>query len=149
MKKVLISLFTITLTFTLSAQTFHGKKLDLNSKALPANALEAKMDGKLKLETRVTGIVEDVCQAAGCWMKITTAEGKSMRVTFKDYGFFVPKDIAGKTVTFEGIAKKTETSVAHLKHYAEDAGKSAAEIAKITKPEYAITFEADGVIVEK
>ena len=51
-------------------------------------------------------------------------------------------------MVFEGVAQKTTTSVDHLKHYAADAGKSKAEIAKITKPEYSITFEAVGVIVE-
>ncbi len=149
MKKLLLFIFTLSVTFTLNAQTFHGKKLEVNDKAIAASKIEAKMDDKLKLQTRVTGIVDDVCQAAGCWMNITTTEGKTMRVTFKDYAFFVPKDIAGKKVTFEGIAMKKETSVEHLKHYALDAGKSEEEIAKITKPEYAITFEAEGVIIEK
>ena len=35
-----------------------------------------------------------------------------------------------------------------LKHYAEDAGKSQKEIDKITKPEYKISFIADGVIIK-
>jgi hypothetical protein len=48
----------------------------------------------------------------------------------------------------EGIAETTETPVDELRHYAEDAGKSKAEIAKITKPEKALTFMADGVIVK-
>jgi hypothetical protein len=84
----------------------------------------------------------------GCWMKVRTTDGQTMRVTFRDYGFFVPKDIAGKQVVFEGTAQQSTTSVADLKHYAEDAGKSKEEIAKITQPEKAVTFVADGVIVK-
>jgi len=102
-----------------------------------------------KLETKVTGTVESVCQAKGCWMKVVTADGQTMRVTFKDYGFFVPKDIAGKTVVFEGEAKMKTTPVAELRHYAEDAGKSKEEIAKITEPKHELTFVAEGVIVKK
>ncbi len=71
-----------------------------------------------------------------------------MRVTFKDYGFFVPKDIAGKTVVVEGVAQKKTTPVSELRHYAEDAGKSKAEIAQITDPKNELAFVADGVIVK-
>jgi hypothetical protein len=41
------------------------------------------------------------------------------------------------------------TTVAQLRHYAEDAGKSKEEIAKITEPKIELTFMADGVIVKK
>jgi hypothetical protein len=82
-------------------------------------------------------------------MKVKTTDGQTMRVSFKDYGFFVPKDIAGKTVVIDGEAKMKTTSVAELQHYAEDAGKSKAEIAKITEPKHELTFVADGVIVKK
>lgn len=149
MKYKLIILIIIATNMQLCAQGFYGAKIKENKKAIPATELASKLGDKTSLKTRVTGIVEDVCQAKGCWMKITTADGKAMRVTFKDYAFFVPKDIAGKKVVIEGVAMKQETSVADLKHYAQDAGKSEAEIAKITKPEYDITFEAEGVIVQK
>lgn len=72
-----------------------------------------------------------------------------MRVSFKDYDFFVPKDIEGKTVVFEGKAFSRVTPVKELKHYAEDAGKSKEEVAKITEPEKALVFVADGVIVKQ
>ena len=45
-------------------------------------------------------------------------------IRFKDYKFFVPKNIDGKEVVLNGTAEKTTTSVKMLKHYAEDAGKS-------------------------
>ena len=35
-------------------------------------------------------------------------------VQFKDYGFFMPKDCAGKTVIAEGIAYKDITSVKRI-----------------------------------
>ena len=108
--------------------------------------------GNSKVENtnvKVEGEVESVCQAAGCWMKIKLADGKTMRVTFKDYGFFVPKDISGKKVIFEGTPSIKTTSVAELKHYAEDAGKSKEEIAKINEPKTELSFVANGVLVPK
>jgi hypothetical protein len=70
-----------------------------------------------------------------------------MRIKFKDYGFFVPMDISGKNVIFEGLAFKDTTSVEDLKHYAMDGGQTEEEITAITEPEINTSFLADGVIV--
>ena len=45
------------------------------------------------------------------------------------------------------MAQLKETSVKQLKHYAEDAGKSKEEIAKITEPKKEVIFVAKGVLV--
>ena len=52
------------------------------------------------------------------------------------------------TEKFEGLAQVKTTSVGQLKHYAQDAGKTQEDIEKITEPEKAITFVANGVIVK-
>ncbi len=149
MKKALIGIFVVAMiaTKTYSQDSF-GKKIE-ETDALPANQLVTVMADKPSLSTKVTAKVESVCQIKGCWMKVVTTEGQTMRVSFKDYGFFVPKDITGKTVVFEGEAKVKTTSVAELRHYAEDAKKPKAEIMKITEPKRELTFVADGVIVKK
>lgn len=87
------------------------------------------------------------CAKKGCWMTVALAEGEDMRVTFKDYGFFVPQDLKGEQVVMEGILKRKLSSVEELRHYAEDAGKSAAEIQAIQQPDTAYAFEAVGVLV--
>lgn len=148
MKQVLIMLLAVGLTLTAKAQSFHGKKISEDG-AIPATELAAKIGDQKEVKTKVEGTVQEVCKMKGCWMTVKTADGKTMRVTFKDYGFFVPKDIAGKQVVFEGVAQTTVTPVDELRHYAEDAGKSKAEIEKIKDPEKALTFVADGVIVKK
>lgn len=146
--KKLLSFFLLTLTVTFShAQGNFGKQID-DKKAIEAAALPGQMGDKSDMKAKVTGTVESVCQVKGCWMKVNMANGETMRVMFKDYAFFVPKDITGKTVVFEGEAKKTTVPVEHLKHYAQDAGKSKEEIAKITEPKDELTFIADGVIVK-
>ena len=147
MRKLLLSAMLIGASFIAKSQSFHGEQITEQG-AIPATELATKLANKEEMPAKVTGVVESVCKAAGCWMKVKTTDGKTMRVTFKDYGFFVPKDITGKTVVFDGVAKVKTTSVAMLKHYAEDGGKSKEEIAKITEPEKAIGFVATGVIVK-
>jgi Domain of unknown function (DUF4920) len=149
MKKALIGIFAAALmTVNAYSQDSFGKKIE-ETNAIPAEQLPATIGDKTTLNTKITGTVESVCQVKGCWMKVLTADGQTMRVSFKDYGFFVPKGIAGKTVVFEGEAKVKTTSVAELRHYAEDAKKPKAEIMKITEPKRELTFVADGVIVKK
>ncbi|GGH44802.1 hypothetical protein GCM10007423_43240 [Dyadobacter endophyticus] len=146
--KKLISILCLVLTITFAkAQSNFGKQIDDKS-AIAATALPAKMGDKNEMQAKVTGVVESVCQAKGCWMKVNLDNGETMRVVFKDYAFFVPKDITGKTVVFEGEAKKTTASAEHLRHYAQDAGQSKEEIAKITEPKDELTFVAEGVIVK-
>lgn len=100
------------------------------------------------LQTKFRGVVKEVCQAKGCWMKVALEDGKEAMVRFKDYGFFMPKDIAGKEVVVNGLAFIEEMGVEDQRHYAKDAGKSPAEIAKITKPKRTLGFTADGVLLQ-
>jgi hypothetical protein len=51
----------------------------------------------------VEGIIDRVCSKKGCWMELTPKSGEAgLRVTFKDYGFFVPTDSKGMKVKAEG-----------------------------------------------
>lgn len=129
--------------------THFGKTITEDNARSLADML-AEMDSKnlSEMQTKVSGEVEEVCQVKGCWMTLKKPDGDNMRVKFKDYGFFVPKDISGKTVIIEGMASVEKTPVAELQHYAEDAGKSKEEIEKITEPLLEVTFLADGVIIK-
>ncbi len=112
--------------------------------------LSAKVMDTDSVAVAVRGTVAEVCQNKGCWMSITNGEGEEMMVRFKDYGFFMPKDIAGREVIMNGKAYYQLTPVDELRHYAEDAGKSQKEIDAITEPKRELSFLADGVIlVEK
>ena len=117
--------------------------------AMSYDELIPKMAKTDSLAAKVTGKVSEVCQKKGCWMTLVSDEPgqPEMRVTFKDYAFFMPKDLSGKRVTIEGFAFVDVTSVADLRHYAEDGGKSPEEIAKITEPKREVAFEASGVLI--
>ncbi|MFA0964700.1 DUF4920 domain-containing protein [Roseivirga sp. BDSF3-8] len=127
-----------------SVMAYYGDTIE-TTKAVSAMALEEELGREIEKHTRVKGTVTDVCQAKGCWMKVDLGDGETMRVTFKDYGFFVPKDAAGQTVVIEGVAQKEVIDVETQRHYAADAGKSAEEIEQITEPRAELTFEAEGV----
>jgi len=131
---------------TQSDSVHFGKFIDAED-AKSIDEFATLMEGQDTVRIKIAATAKDVCQKKGCWMKVETADGSLMRVRFKDYGFFVPKDISGKEVVFEGIAFRDTVSVEDLKHYAEDAGKSPEEIAEITEPEVNTSFLADGVLI--
>lgn len=117
--------------------------------AIRFEELFPRMTATDSLAIKVTGTVQEVCQKKGCWITIASDKPgiEPMRVTFKDYAFFMPKDLAGKRVVIDGFAFVDVTPVEDLRHYAEDAGKSAEEIAAITEPKREVAFEAAGVLI--
>ncbi len=117
--------------------------------AIAYDELIPKMTTTDSLAVKVSGKVNEVCQKKGCWMTLVAEQPgqPEMRVTFKDYAFFMPKDLTGKRVVVEGYAYVDETPVDVLRHYAEDAGKSKEEIEKITEPKREVAYEASGVVI--
>ncbi|MGD1318228.1 DUF4920 domain-containing protein [Chryseobacterium sp. 2R14A] len=112
-----------------------------------------KLSKKLKKENKkvenvaVKGKVTDVCEKKGCWLTIQTEDNSQFFVKMKDYAFFVPTALKGKTVVMDGTAERKVTSIDEQKHYAEDAKKPQAEINAITKPKEEIRFVANGIKV--
>jgi len=93
---------------------------------------------------KVRGTIEEVCQMKGCWMTLKNPDGLNVRVTFKDYAFFVPKDIHEQEVIIEGIASKEVIDEDEARHYAEDGNVAYQESMRNT-----ISFVASGVLVAK
>lgn len=127
----------------------YGKAIT-SKNAISVQKLENNLKTKKEYSGKIEGEVIGVCKKKGCFLTLKRAgQEDPIMVRFKDYGYFVPTDIVGKTVVLEGKAKVKELSVKQLQHNAEDAGKSADEIAKINKPKTDINIVADGVIVVK
>jgi hypothetical protein len=116
--------------------------------ALPMSALATALGTRDSAQVKLVGKASQVCQAKGCWMTLPTADGKQMRVRFKDYAFFVPKDLSGHNVVVSGWAHRSTVPKSELQHYAKDAGKTDREIAAISQDEQQLTFLADGVLVQ-
>lgn len=125
----------------------YGDTITADGAVAAAELVNLMADASQK-DAKIEGTIEEVCQKKGCWMKVDIGDGKTMRVTFKDYAFFIPKDAAGRKVILDGVATMEETSVESLRHFAEDAGKSKEEIEAITEPTKELVFEARGVILQ-
>jgi hypothetical protein len=133
---------------TVENATFHGDTITADG-AITTAELVAKMETDSTYTGKVETVINSCCKKKGCWMRVALADGKEMKVTFKDYGFFVPLESADKPVIMQGKAYYETLSVEELKHYAEDAGKTEAEIDAITEPEPVLAFEATGVIIKE
>lgn len=170
MKKIILSVFCVSLLWACN-NTTNSPEQEENTQAVaeaeqqepimnyygdtisPDGAVDGeKLLAMLKendsVAVKVQGVVNSSCKMKGCWMKMDMA-GKEMHVKFKDYGFFVPKNLSGETAILEGYAKMDTMGVAELRHLASDAGKSQEEIDKITEPEVSITYLANGVIIKE
>lgn len=115
-------------------------------KPVTADELKLKLTDDI-FEGQVKTKVVEVCKAEGCWIKVERKEGGAMMVRAKDHGFLMPGNIVGKTVLIEGKATVKETTESQRRHYAEDAGKSPQEIAKIKGSVKDLQFSAKGVKV--
>lgn len=137
--------------FVLSDMPSFGEQIDKNN-AISAVEMSEKyriLKATDTIQAKFTATVIEVCQSSGCWMKLQLKDGQETMVRFKDYGFFMPKNIKGKEVFVNGSAFVEEMSVADQKHFAKDGGRSESEIAKITTAKRSFGFEAAGVLLKE
>lgn len=157
MKKIILSVIVVLFMQTTFGQPPAGKVkagTTYGGKINPANAIAASelpslLKTKDTINVKVKATVLDVCSEKGCWMTFKINDTTEAFVKMKDYGFFVPVSLTGKTVVIEGKSFIKTTPVEDLKHYAEDAKKSQAEIDAITEPKRQIRLLAHGIVVVK
>lgn len=104
-------------------------------------------DGKF---VRICGQVESVCAAKGCWMKMTyPGGGDTLFIKFSCpvNGRLIPMEAVGHQAIVEGTFTAGEISEADARHYAEDAGKSPEEIARIVGPQLQLRMSAPAAII--
>lgn len=94
-------------------------------------------------DIQVTAKVKQVCQKKGCFL-VAQAGPHVVRVSFKDYGFFVPTDISGRTVTLHGVLTREVLTAAQARHFSEDAQQEGA-----FKPGWQYEFVAVSVRVPR
>ena len=131
----------------MSSYEYFGDKINEEGAIKPAEFLK-EMESKDSMDVKLEAKIVTCCKKKGCWMDLDLENGTTMKVRFKDYEFFVPKDADGRVAVIQGQAKLEKVDVATLQHYAEDAGKSPEEVAAITEPEIGYSFTANGVIIK-
>lgn len=141
----------------LVAQEFSDKYIFVGSTFKAENILSAEqMEEKYKglkagdtISISFQAEVYSVCKKKGCWMELSLDNSEPVMVKFRDYAFFVPKDIDGKEVIVNGKAYIEIMSVEEQQHFAQDAGAKQEEIEATVKPKNTFSFIADGVKIKK
>lgn len=86
-------------------------------------AVLADPDGNAGRAVLVEGRVRQACSRKGCWMELAETLDKGTqgcRVTFKDYGFFVPTTSAGAHARVQGVVEVTEVKPSMVRHLEEE-----------------------------
>lgn len=156
MKKLFLTLLVAGFGFLANAQPpegdakpgeWYGEKITSNG-AVPISDAVAKLNGGTdEIDGKIKAKIVEVCEKKGCWVKLDLGNGETATVKMKDYGFFLPLAAKGKTVVIDGELKMKTTSVAELKHYAEDAKKSKEEIDAIKEPKKELRVMAKGILI--
>ena len=156
MKKLLLSVLALVSVTVLFAQPPAGDAnlgdvygadvtagKNINAKNLTGKLQAGPVDTKLKAK------VLEVCPKKGCWIKVELQDKSEAFVKMKDYKFFVPTSLEGKNIEIDGNVELATTSVAELKHFAEDAKQPQEEIDAIKEPKKEIKIMANGIKVVK
>lgn len=125
---------------------WYGAKIKVDD-AVSISEIPARLEKSETINAKVKAKVLDVCPKKGCWLKLAVNDSTTAFVKMKDYAFFLPTAAKGKTIVLDGEVNMITTSVDELRHYAEDAKKSKAEIEAITQPKKEIRFLASGIQV--
>jgi len=96
----------------------------------------------------VAGPITQVCTTKGCWMSTAIDSSNNLFVDY-DYEFLLPTNSQGQNMVMYGYIYWDTTTVAQLRHYAEDRGASQEEIEAITEPVAEYMFKAKGVKIER
>ena len=105
-----------------------GAAIPADAKVIPLAQVLEKPDSYTKDAVVTEGVVEGACTKMGCWMQLTPEPGKSgVRVTFKDYGFFVPKESKGMSARLQGVVQVRTLSKEEADHLESEGAKLARE----------------------
>jgi hypothetical protein len=102
-----------------------GAAIAKDTKAVPLATVLSSPAEYMKTPVVVEGVVTNACERKGCWMQLKTAADadQSVRITFKDYAFFVPLDSKGMKARAEGVTTVKKLSKAEADHLEEEGAK--------------------------
>jgi hypothetical protein len=133
MKRALSTLVGFALTFGVYAEKLRlsepvtqdaqsetfGVKLDHSLPKLSLASLVTDSASYLAKPFQIEARIAKVCQKKGCFF-IAEQDQHILRVSFRDYGFFIPTDSSGKTVTLAGELVQKDISPEQAVHFKAD-----------------------------
>jgi hypothetical protein len=123
----------------------YGDQMDVTKQKNALSLKNAISQNKFEQEQVFTASITQVCQKKGCFF-IASDGDVTARVTFKDYGFFIPTNTSGLPAVFTGILTEKTLTVDEAKHYAEDAGNDPDEV---TDPQKEYSVVASSILISK
>jgi hypothetical protein len=125
MKRIALvaTLLLATLAFA-GEKISRGAAIDKDAQAVPLTTVLASPAEYTKTPVVVEGVISNACERKGCWMQLKPVDGdQNVRVTFKDYAFFVPLDSKGMKARAEGVTTVKKLSKQEADHLEEEGAK--------------------------
>jgi hypothetical protein len=158
MKRILSTLVFFALSFTSIADTLRlsepaaqdaqtetfGIKIDRSLPKLTMANLVTDSSSHLAKSFQLEARIAKVCQKKGCFF-IAQQGQHILRVSFRDYSFFIPTDSSGKTVTLAGELVEKKLSLEQVAHFKADL-ESASDV---LKPGLVYEIVADSVKIPR
>jgi len=158
MKRILSTLVFFALSFTSIADTLRlsepasqdaqtetfGIKIDCSLPKLTMANLVTDSSSHLAKSFQLEARIAKVCQKKGCFF-IAQQGQHILRVSFRDYSFFIPTDSSGKTVTLAGELVEKKLSLEQVAHFKADL-ESASDV---LKPGLVYEIVADSVKIPR
>lgn len=147
MKRLSTALLLVLATAAFAGETItRGEVISRDAKAVPLAEVLARPDAYTKNTVVVEGVVKTACERKGCWMQLTADNAPGVRVTFKDYAFFVPLDSQGMKARAEGVTVVKTLSKKEADHLEEEGAKLNRNADGTAKE---VSFVASGVELTK
>lgn len=95
--------------------------------AIDLDSAAAHLDDHAGKPAAFSGRITEVCQKMGCWVVLTSEQGKIVRVNMHEHAFGVPKNASGPAIVYGTLSKKTPSAeeIEHLKKEGASAPQSA------------------------
>lgn len=149
MKKLLPVFLLLAVSALAGDVITRGAAVSKDAKAISLATVLENPESYTKDTVVVEGVIAASCTRQGCWMQLAPSEAEgaaSVRVTFKDYGFFIPLEAKGMKARAEGVAVVKTLSKADADHLEEEG-------AKLTRQKdgtaLEVSFVANGVELTK
>lgn len=120
-----------------------GAAIARDAKTVPLAEVLSHPDAYTENAVVVEGVITTACERKGCWMQLAGSDAKQhVRVTFKDYAFFVPLDSKGMQARAEGVTVVKTLSKKEADHLEEEGAKLSRNADGTAKE---VSFVASGV----
>ncbi|HEV7922896.1 MAG TPA: DUF4920 domain-containing protein [Thermoanaerobaculia bacterium] len=126
MKKLAVALLLVATAASAKEVVQRGEAIAADAKTTPLVNVMKNPAAYTRDPVVVEGKIDKVCTMKGCWMQLVPEGSKQgVRVTFKDYGFFIPMNTKGWKARAAGVATVTTLSKADADHLEGDGAKLA------------------------